>query len=247
MIETAGTMNELKNASAKAAAAMSSLEERSSQVEEIVDTIEDIADQTNLLALNAAIEAARAGEHGRGFAVVAGEVRKLAERSSSATKEISKILSAIKAETLVAANAMRSSTSSMDSRITVSERASRSLAMVGTAIEATTAVAEALSAQAREMRDARSDDKKRRNPAPVGTDRSRVAAGKVSAPTCEDSQSPRTIVNGIWLGVPSLSSAQVRSSSDKLLNSTTPACKRVVRCVRKVCGSSSSTRTRLRS
>lgn len=85
---------------------VANLGERSKEIGQIVDTISGIAGQTNLLALNAAIEAARAGEQGRGFAVVADEVRKLAEQSQEAAKQIATLISEIQGDTDKAVVAM---------------------------------------------------------------------------------------------------------------------------------------------
>ncbi len=105
--QTITGMNRIADVVSKSADTVFALGQSSDKIGEIVQVIDDIADQTNLLALNAAIEAARAGEQGRGFAVVADEVRKLAERTTKATKEIASMIKQIQKDTDSAVESIR--------------------------------------------------------------------------------------------------------------------------------------------
>ena len=125
--QTVDKMSEIANVVKASAEKIEKLGESSKQIGEIISVIDEIADQTNLLALNAAIEAARAGEQGRGFAVVADEVRKLAERTTEATKQIANMIKGIQKETEEAVRAMQQGTNEVNSGIVLADKAGKAL------------------------------------------------------------------------------------------------------------------------
>jgi methyl-accepting chemotaxis protein len=133
--QTVSTMEQISSETMGVAAQIDQLGHRSEEIGRIAGVIDDIADQTNLLALNAAIEAARAGEQGRGFAVVADEVRKLAERTASATKEISAMITTIQTETKNAVSAIKDGSDRVNTGVTTAVDAGKSLEEIIAAAE----------------------------------------------------------------------------------------------------------------
>ncbi|MBP2673741.1 MAG: methyl-accepting chemotaxis sensory transducer [Deltaproteobacteria bacterium] len=132
---TANDMTQIAKTTVAAALTIEELGKSSKQIGEIVAVINDIADQTNLLALNAAIEASRAGEQGKGFAVVADEIRKLAERTSQATKDIARRISSIQHASEESANAIKKASSEVESGVGLAKEASASMTSI---VEAST-------------------------------------------------------------------------------------------------------------
>ena len=127
---TVETIGSLLQSNQETSTRIEELGRSSDAIGKIIGVINDIAGQTNLLALNAAIEAARAGEQGRGFAVVAGEVRRLAERTSTATKEVDQTVRAIQQGTSDAVDAMRSSMSKVQSGVDSAHSAGEALTSI---------------------------------------------------------------------------------------------------------------------
>jgi twitching motility protein PilJ len=123
----------------------------SQEIGTIVALIQEVADQTELLALNAAIQAAMAGEHGKGFAVVAEEVRRLAERTGAASKQIGALVQGIQAETAEAVAAMASGTSEVQAGTQVASEAGQALARIDATAGELAGLIEAISLAAAEQ------------------------------------------------------------------------------------------------
>lgn len=133
--EALNNMRSIAESVSSTAGKMEELQKSSDQIGKIIAVIDDIANQTNLLALNAAIEAARAGEQGRGFAVVANEVRRLAERTTQATKEITQMIQTVQNETASAVNQMKAGTKQVEAGVATTSKAGESLEEIITAAE----------------------------------------------------------------------------------------------------------------
>ena len=149
--DTSEAMVRIDTAVAQTAEKMRTLAKRSTEISDIIDLINDVAAQTNLLSLNAAIEAAHAGEAGLGFSVVAEEIRKLAERSARATRDVGKIIKAIQSETSEALSATESGLSEVKAGSNLAQQSRQALTDISAAVGLSADLIEEISAAADEQ------------------------------------------------------------------------------------------------
>jgi len=149
--DTSEAMVRIDSAVAQTAEKMRTLAKRSTEISDIIDLINDVAAQTNLLSLNAAIEAAHAGEAGLGFSVVAEEIRKLAERSARATRDVGKIIKAIQSETSEALSATESGLSEVKAGSNLAQQSRQALTDISAAVGLSADLIEEISAAADEQ------------------------------------------------------------------------------------------------
>ncbi len=186
-------MHSITAAVEASAARIQELGRRSEQIGQIVEAIDEIAEQTNLLALNAAIEAARAGEHGRGFAVVADEVRKLAERSSKATKEIAQLIATVQKDTTEAVAAMNQGADEVERGRTIADEAGKALREISEAVSQSNSLVGQIVTAAQQMAAHSLDASRAVSGVSQVVQRNSVASQEVSARTGQATQAIETI------------------------------------------------------
>ena len=191
--QTVAGMGKIKETMGVASGRVTELGDRSNEIGKIVATIDDIAAQTNLLALNAAIEAARAGEQGRGFAVVADEVRKLAERSSGATKEIADLIGGIQSGVAEAVKAMEDGTTEVDAGYKQATEAGESLTEILKTVQEVGAQVEKISGAAEELNSLSSEMVKITDGVSSVVEENTAAAEQMSASSQQVSKSVESV------------------------------------------------------
>lgn len=207
-------MTAIRDTVSQSASVIHTLGESSHKIGTIVQTINEIAEQTNLLALNAAIEAARAGEAGRGFAVVADEVRKLAERSGSATREIGALISEIQNHTSRAVAAMENGTKEVESQTVIAESTQAAFQKIQEVFKAVSNRVEDIRSATQGMADASQEVARSITEVAAVVEESSAAAEELSASAEEVSASVDTVAGAAQQQSAAVS--ELVSASDQL-------------------------------